>query len=339
MRRCAPLLHVALLALLLPAGADAQSLQNRATATSNGVPLNVARATVNLQRTGNAVTSAAAEISPNAANAGASGQHFVIDTLVRIGAGDSGFDTLAVTAPAGWRNLAATGLTVGGAALVSGCPAPAAGAYCATANGTALTVVFGTRIGNDRAHVQLSFDARAAAQAGTATFTVNVDDATSTSIAPQTASAGNADGDAGDANNLDVTLTTVAADALRSGVTADPPIVRADGVAESTITVRLRDAHGNPIAGREVVLSSARGGLDVLVQPLGPTDANGVVHGTIRSTMVGPTTITATATVGNVVLHDHPPVTFTRGIVLDLAKQAGEQRYVVGDAVAYRIEL
>ena len=62
-----------------------------------------------------------------------------------------------------------------------------------------------------------------------------------------------------------------------------------------------------------LVLSSSRGALDVLVQALGPTNANGVARGSIRSSVAGITAITAIATLGNVELNDHPSVTFTRG--------------------------
>jgi len=237
MRRAARLLRSLVFAAgIASVAASAQALENRATAALNGVPLDLARATVTLRLTGNAVTAVTAEISPNTAAAGVAGQDFIIDALARIGANDSGFDTLTIDAPSGWRNLSATRVSVDGAALRAGCPA-AAGAYCATSSGASLVIGFGARIVDDGAHVQVAFDARTATEAGTADFAVSVDDASSPGMAAQ-ASAGNADGDPGDANSLGVELTTIAADALRSEVTADPPIVRADGVVDVSVNDR-----------------------------------------------------------------------------------------------------
>src|SRR5262245_8936879 len=68
----------------------------------------------------------------------------------------------------------------------------------------------------------------------------------------------------------------------QSSVTAAPESgVLANGIDTSTITVVIRRANGNPIAGRTVVLT-ATGSNNTIVQPA-DTDANGTTTGTIAS--------------------------------------------------------
>src|SRR5262249_40872973 len=61
----------------------------------------------------------------------------------------------------------------------------------------------------------------------------------------------------------------------RSTVIAAPTSVAADGTSSSTITVTVRDASGNPVAGAIVTLAATGSG-NTLVQPSGPTGAGGV---------------------------------------------------------------
>src|SRR5205823_13944751 len=61
-----------------------------------------------------------------------------------------------------------------------------------------------------------------------------------------------------------------------------PPTIEA-GTATATITVTARDVNGNLISGATVVLQATGSG-NTLTQPTGPTDASGVVTGTLRST-------------------------------------------------------
>ncbi|HSG06220.1 MAG TPA: invasin domain 3-containing protein, partial [Nitrospiria bacterium] len=149
---------------------------------------------------------------------------------------------------------------------------------------------------------------------------------------------GDADGDATDANTLTVNVTA-AIDPLLSTVTVDPPIVVADGVSLSTITVTLIDTLGNPVTGKTITLASSRGATDILTQPAGPTDANGQAFGTIQSTTIGEATISAMDTTDGITLLDRPRVIFTQGRVLDLIKTANKKEVVVGDVVTYRVEL
>jgi uncharacterized repeat protein (TIGR01451 family) len=128
-------------------------------------------------------------------------------------------------------------------------------------------------------------------------------------------------------------------DAVNSSVVVDPPVVAADGVAHSTITVTMRDGNNQPLAGRTVSLASSRGALDVVTQPLNPTDASGVTSGQIRSANAGISQVLATDIVEAVLLDDQPDVGFSRGEVLQLTKTVRPERAVVGDIVTYTIEI
>lgn len=145
--------------------------------------------------------------------------------------------------------------------------------------------------------------------------------------------------------NLDLTRATVtlnrlpAVDAANSSVTVDPPVVAADGIAFSTITVTLRDGNDQPLAGRTVSLASSRGAMDVVTQPLIPTDVNGVTTGEIRSVNSGLAQVLATDIVEAVLLNDQPDVGFARGEVLQLTKTVSPARASVGDIVTYTIEV
>lgn len=128
-------------------------------------------------------------------------------------------------------------------------------------------------------------------------------------------------------------------DPNNSTVTVDPPIVRADGVAFSTITVTLRDGDNQPLAGRVVSIASSRGALDVVTQPVNPTDINGVTTGEIRSTLNGPAQVMATDVADGVLLNDQPQVLFTFGEILQLTKTVNPGEAAVGDVVTYAIAI
>ncbi len=131
----------------------------------------------------------------------------------------------------------------------------------------------------------------------------------------------------------------VLVDAANSSVTVDPPVVAADGVEFSTITITMRDANNQPLAGRTVTLASSRGAVDMITQPAAPTDANGETTGEIRSATAGITQVLATDVDEAVLLDDQPDVGFTRGEVLRLTKTARPDRAMVGDVVTYTIEI
>jgi hypothetical protein len=96
-----------------------------------------------------------------------------------------------------------------------------------------------------------------------------------------------------------------------STVAASPTSLRA-GLRTSTITVTVRDQQGSPLAGIPVTLA-ATGTDNTLVQPAGPTDANGVAIGTLFSGF--PETKAVSAVAGGVALVQSPRVTFVPGIV------------------------
>lgn len=70
------------------------------------------------------------------------------------------------------------------------------------------------------------------------------------------------------------------------------PHVRADGEEAGVVTVRLRDDCNRPVAGRTVVLAANRN--DVTIQQPGPTNAEGLAVGYVRTNVPGPVSITGT---------------------------------------------
>jgi len=138
-----------------------------------------------------------------------------------------------------------------------------------------------------------------------------------------------------------VTLNRIAgnADPANSSVSVNPPVVVADGVAFGTITVTLRDAANLPLAGRTVSLASSRGVVDVVTQPLNPTDANGVTTGEIRSTQNGIAVILATDVADAALLNEQPQVLFASTGALELTKTVNPGRATVGDVVTYTIDI
>jgi len=141
-----------------------------------------------------------------------------------------------------------------------------------------------------------------------------------------------------DLSQATVTLNRIRiADPNNSTVTVLPPIVNADGIAFSTITVTLRDGANGVLAGRVVSIASTRGAADVITQPLNPTDANGVTSGEIRSALIGSTLIMVTEVLDSILLNDQPQVLFATGDVLQLTKTVNPDRATVGDVVTYTI--
>ncbi len=82
---------------------------------------------------------------------------------------------------------------------------------------------------------------------------------------------------------VEVTFVAGPADAGTSTVTASPPTVTADGISTSTITVTMRDANGNPVAGDFVFLSQG-GGSSTVSGPSGTSAADGTVTFTASDT-------------------------------------------------------
>ncbi len=71
-----------------------------------------------------------------------------------------------------------------------------------------------------------------------------------------------------------MTYIAGAASLTLSEISADKATVTANGTDQATITVVVRDAYGNTVPGRAVVLEMSGSG-NSLTQPVGVTGANG----------------------------------------------------------------
>lgn len=323
--------------IVMPFGSPALALTNSAAGTSNGIPLDGARSSVTLNLSNAPTVTAVAEIYPNSIAMSSTGNQFSYHVLPTISGNTGGFDRVDITAPAGYSNLSVSGLSVGGSSLIQSCPVPGINEYCAETQGQLITITLGGRLTSSLSAIELSFSADGPVFSNNSDFTSVVRDMSNggTSVP---ATPGNADGDASDANSITVDVIPVL-DPAKCTVTADPPVVRADGATFSTVTVRLLDPQGQPVLGKTVTLVSDRGGLDSISQPLAPTDAAGLATGTIRSIVPGVSTITATDTTDSIVLPAQAQVFFSQGAVLDIVKLARDSDAVVGDVVRYQVEV
>ena len=311
----------------------ASALQNTATGTACGAALDTSRAMVNLRLTGgNAVTSAIAEISPSTVSTNSVAMSFTYDILPTILSGDAGIGSIAITAPAGYTNLATTQIMAGGVPLTPNCAAPGAGNYCAAVSGQTISINLGSKITINQTPIRILFKADTPPVAGKGDFTSMVG-----SLLPnQGTTPGNADGNPGNGNSI--TVQVVPLDLKNSTLTANPLIVVADGNAASLLTATVRNSANQPVTGIPITFSSLRGTLDSITQPSASTDQNGVTTGNIRSTSVGVTTVSA-AVPNGIMLPATVQVFFTQGQVLELSKSASKKEANVGDVITYLIQL
>jgi len=110
-----------------------------------------------------------------------------------------------------------------------------------------------------------------------------------------------------------VTFTAGAVSATQSTVGALPSSLAPNGSTPSTITVTLKDAFGNPVAGKTVSLVSSRGATDTISAASGASDASGVVTFTVTSSTAGSPVFTATG--DSVTITQTATVTFTLYII------------------------
>ena len=89
-------------------------------------------------------------------------------------------------------------------------------------------------------------------------------------------------------------VNPAAVSAASSTVVASPSAVVANGTSLSTITVTVRDAYNNGIAGNTVTLASNRGSNDTISAASGTSSAAGVVTFTVKSTKLGSSVFSAT---------------------------------------------
>ena len=113
------------------------------------------------------------------------------------------------------------------------------------------------------------------------------------------------------AGTASYTITTgpVSPAASDSTVVAAPSTVYANGSDSTTITVTLRDAGGNGIAGKTVTLAQGSGGSSI--SGGGSTNASGVVTFSATDAGVETVTYTATDTTDSITLTDDATVDFT----------------------------
>jgi hypothetical protein len=105
-----------------------------------------------------------------------------------------------------------------------------------------------------------------------------------------------------------VVFAAGAPSANNSSLATSMATVTADGVSTTTLTITVRDAHGNPISGQSVSLAGDASN-NTFGQTTGTTDANGIFQTTLASTLARTETITATE--GS--LQEQTSVTFIGG--------------------------
>jgi hypothetical protein len=128
--------------------------------------------------------------------------------------------------------------------------------------------------------------------------------------------------------------------AERSTIAASPTIIEV-GEGQSIITVVVRDEDGVPLADAVVALSATGGG-NVLIQPSGPTGADGVAQGGLRSDEPG-TKVVAAVVNGSVALVEAAEVTVTTpptlpdGLVFRVQPSDSEEDEMISPAVEVAI--
>ena len=107
-----------------------------------------------------------------------------------------------------------------------------------------------------------------------------------------------------------------------SEVTVSPGSAPADGQTVVTITVRLFDGNGNPVAGKMVTVSAVQqsssglvAGLAAMTQPANPTDDNGRTTATLTSSSAGTVIISAYDATDSIFLSSQPTVQFTPALI------------------------
>jgi hypothetical protein len=134
----------------------------------------------------------------------------------------------------------------------------------------------------------------------------------------------------------------------RSSMSASPnPITASDGANGSTstslsaindanistITVTVRDGFGNPVSGATVTLGATPSTGIVLTQPVGTTDVNGQITGTLASTKAAVKTVSATVN-GSIPLNQTVPVTVDPATATHLTFTRQPSAVVLGSAIS-----
>jgi len=136
-------------------------------------------------------------------------------------------------------------------------------------------------------------------------------------------------------NSSPFTVNPGVVSAAQSTVLASPASVAANGASSSTITVTLKDAYNNPVAGKTVTLAK-NGGSSTISAASGPSNAGGIVTFSVTDLVAESTVYTATDTTDSLVITQTASVTFTsipwhnaawsfrKAIVIDHTKVAAE---------------
>jgi hypothetical protein len=143
---------------------------------------------------------------------------------------------------------------------------------------------------------------------GIATFTVK-----STTIGTAVFTATNAtDGFmVNQAASVTFTAAGTVVSAATSTLVALPSAVLADGSTIATLTVTLKDANNNLVAGKAVTLAKTSGpGSPVITTIAGTTDSSGIATFTVKSTTAGTAVFTATDASDGIVITQTASVTF-----------------------------
>ncbi len=308
---------------------------------------------------GDAVDSVVGEIDPARVTVNQQDRALSFFLMPTIIEGNTGFNNVTLTAPADseFTDLQATQVIVNEVILIAGevCPTLSSGQYCASSNGTDLTVMLGDKITSDQTRVQIDFTMDTPSETSNGDFTFSVDDTTSPVIEPQPGLAGESDGNADNANTLTVT-TRLGTDPVLSTFIVNPIVVEADGESEAVLQITLLDANSEPLDGKEVTIVSDRGELvDTINYNIigekphtktqnqsttirAKSNSVGIIEARISSSTNGISTLTATDDDG-VELLTKPQVYFNQGNVLQLRKRANKQKVVVGDVITYTIDI
>jgi protocatechuate 3,4-dioxygenase beta subunit len=132
-------------------------------------------------------------------------------------------------------------------------------------------------------------------------------------------------------------ILTGSISASQSSVVAAPATITAsNGSSAATVTVRARDASGNPVPGATVVLAATGAG-NSLTQPAGPTDAAGVATGTLSSTGAGAKVVSAT--IDGVLVTQTDTVTVSAGAATALAFTVQPTGPAAGASISPAIEV
>jgi uncharacterized repeat protein (TIGR01451 family) len=183
-------------------GLNANTTYYFAIVSSDEVPNVSSLSNVLAVRTfGAAVTSAVAEIVPDALAMGSSTNaisYYVLPT-VNSGNGDSGVNHVALTPPVEITSINVNAVSIAGVgSLTANCPA-SGNQYCVSVVAGAINVELGLNAGNSET-IRIDMTADAPATAGSYSFSAMVDDTATASFGAQAVASGNADGNAANSN-------------------------------------------------------------------------------------------------------------------------------------------